>query len=112
MSELKTLDELPESRSFTSLATISLANPHILHPNACNPAMDLVALLHERGGEDDPSGAVGKAYDAKGKGKAGDEIATTVVLWRLTGSKVWEVEVAGRVAGLGWSADGMAAVSS
>lgn len=91
------LEELPSARSFMSLSTISLANPHILHPRACNPAMDLVALLHEYGEESKP--------DLKGKGKASG-LSTTVVLWRLSGSKVWEAEVDGRVLGLAWSHDG------
>ena len=86
---------LPNTQSFTPLATINVPQPCILHPNACNPAMDLVALIIV--GED--------AISVKGKGKAiapGGRIA----LWRMTGGKVWEVGSEGEVRGLAWSTDG------
>lgn len=78
-----------EARAFTVASTNSLQQPHILHPHACNPAMDLAVLLCEPSDE---------------KAKAG--MSTLVSLWRLSGAKVWEVQVNGRVLGLTWSADG------
>lgn len=70
-------------QAFTRMSTINLAHPHSLHPEACNPTMDLVVLLHE------------------------DDGRTKVALWRMaSGSKVWEVDIAGRILGLAWSRDG------
>lgn len=65
--------------------------------------MDLVVLLAPAQPAQSASAAL------KGKGKATDMSAwrgTKVVLWRMLGSKVWEVEVRGWVAGLAWSGDG------
>jgi hypothetical protein len=89
--------ELPSSTSFSPLGTIHLSAPHVLHPEACNPAMDLVALLGVSGGE---------ANSSKGKGKALTGNSTRVALWRMSGSKVWEADVEGRVCGLAWTGDG------
>jgi hypothetical protein len=93
-------------QSFTSLSTIHLPGPHILHPNACNPAMDLVTLISDSAGSG-PAGALG-VTTSKGKGKAFDISpgGCNVSLWRLSGSKVWETHVAGTIAGLAWSIDG------
>ncbi|WOO81875.1 uncharacterized protein LOC62_04G005390 [Vanrija pseudolonga] len=72
------------SQAFTRMSTINLAQPHSLHPEACNPTMDLVVLLHE------------------------DEGRTKVALWRMaSGSKVWEVDIVGRILGLAWSRGGL-----
>jgi len=96
------MDEPEGSPSaFTSLATIPLAKPHVLHPDACNPTMDLVVLLLE---DEEGGGGMG------GRGKAGAGVSTKVALWRMSGSKVWEVDVGGRVLGLAWSRDGMSGV--
>lgn len=89
--------ELPSTTSFSPLGVIHLQAPHALHPEACNPTMDLVALLGLSGGDTSTS---------KGKGKAITGSVTKVALWRVSGSKVWEVDIEGRVAGLAWTADG------
>lgn len=89
------MSEFTELRSFTPLATISLSQQHVLHPAACNPTMDLVALIVEDAGD----------VGGKGKARAGP-VHTAVELWRLSGSKVWDIIVAGRVLGLAWSRDG------
>lgn len=78
-------DPEDEGRSFTLASTSALKQPHMLHPRACNPAMDLAVLLAE---SDDKS------------------VSTLVSLWRLSGTSVWEVEVNGHVLGLTWSTDG------
>lgn len=93
------MSEFTELRSFTPLATISLSQQHVLHPEACNPTMDLVALIVEDSGDSAPG------FGGKGKARAGP-VLTTVELWRLSGSKVWDAKVAGRVLGLAWSRDG------
>jgi hypothetical protein len=91
------------SSSFTALATIPLAKPHVLHPDACNPTMDLVALLLET----DPNAAgAGAPTPSWRKPNAKIPITTKVALWRMSGSKVWEVDVGGRILGLTWSRDG------
>lgn len=100
------MDDLPTTRSFTPLATIPLAHPHVLHPDACNPTMDLVVLILEDAGDAVGGGGSAAAFGSKGKGKAGPGVRTKVALWRMSGSKVWEVDVAGRVLGLAWSRDG------
>ncbi|ORY33369.1 anaphase-promoting complex, cyclosome, subunit 4-domain-containing protein [Naematelia encephala] len=85
----------PDSNSFTRLATISRDQPHALYPQACNPTMDLVALLSSAGN------------NVKGKGRA-DQSSTKVELWRMmSGGKVWEADVNGEVEGLAWSRDGL-----
>lgn len=89
------MSEFTELRSFTPLATISLSQQHVLHPEACNPTMDLVALIVEDAGD----------QAGKGKARAGP-VHTIVELWRMSGSKVWEVNITGRVLGLAWSRDG------
>jgi hypothetical protein len=58
--------------------------------------MDLVVLL----------GQSGQPNSVKGKGKAGSEKITKLALWRMSGSKVWESDVEGRVRGLAWTQDG------
>jgi hypothetical protein len=83
------------SKAFTPLATIQLEGPHILHPQACNPTMDLVVLL----------GQLGQG-STKGKNKVGSDKLTKLALWRMSGSKVWESDVEGRVRGLAWTHDG------
>lgn len=93
------MSEFTEMHSFTTLATIRLSQQHILHPDACNPTMDLVALAVEDDGDSAPG------HGGKGKGRAGP-VRTTVELWRLSGSNVWEASIAGRVLGLAWSRDG------
>ncbi|WWC91790.1 uncharacterized protein L201_006737 [Kwoniella dendrophila CBS 6074] len=92
----------PDRTSFTPLSTITLPSSHILHPGSCNPSMDLVVLLSPP-----PSSISNLAANSwKGKGKdIGSK--TQVSLWRTGGSKVWEVAVNGKVAGLAWSEDGL-----
>lgn len=78
-------------RAYMPLATLSLPTPSVLHPDACNPAMDLVALLAHA----QPSA---KGADSKGH---------AVTLWRLNGGpRVWTKDVGGWVEGMGWSPDG------
>ncbi|BEI94663.1 uncharacterized protein CcaverHIS019_0702440 [Cutaneotrichosporon cavernicola] len=77
-----------DARSFSVASTSSLKYPHLLHPRAANPAMDLAALVREPD-EDQPG------------------VSTLVSLWRLSGAIVWEVRVTGRVLGLAWSPDGL-----
>lgn len=86
-----------EARAFTVASSNPLKQPHILHPQSCNPAMDLAVLLCEPSDETD--------ITLKGKNKASG-VSTIVSLWRLGGATVWEVEVNGRVLGLTWSSDG------
>lgn len=76
-----------DARSFSFASTSALKYPHLLHPRAANPVMDLAALVREP--DDDQPG-----------------LRTLVSLWRLSGATVWEVRVTGRVLGLAWSADG------
>ncbi len=105
----------PNSSSFTPIATLHLPTPHILHPDACNPAMDLVVLLapfDSASSVPTTTTKVSNSAVTKGKGKAetsGSRIK--VALWRMSGSKVWEVELEGNVEGLAWSLDGEKAVS-
>ncbi|KAL7418520.1 hypothetical protein Q5752_006978 [Cryptotrichosporon argae] len=82
---------IPARSSFTPLATLDLAAPAVLHPAACNPAMDLVVLLSPDAG----GGGGGWA------GRLG------VALWRMSGSAVWSAEVEGELRGLAWSRDGL-----
>ena len=63
--------------------------------------MDLVALLGLSGGE---------TVGLKGKGKAVAGSVTKVALWRVSGSKVWEADIEGRVVGLAWTGDGQSDV--
>ncbi|CAK9782409.1 hypothetical protein CC85DRAFT_314014 [Cutaneotrichosporon oleaginosum] len=77
-----------DARSFTVASTSNLKYPHILHPRAANPVMDLAALVREP--DDDHPG-----------------VRSLVSLWRLSGATVWEVCVTGRVLGLSWSSDGL-----
>lgn len=90
--------ELPSTTSFTQLATIKLSSPYVLHPEACNPTMDLVALLGL-------SGAGSAGSKGKGKAAAGSGV-TKIALWRMGGSRVWDVDVEGQVGGLAWTTDG------
>ncbi|WVR07625.1 hypothetical protein IAU60_004667 [Kwoniella sp. DSM 27419] len=96
----------PPSTSFTPLSTIALPSRHFLHPQSCNPCMDLIALLSP------PFTPVAQPINRfalhKGKGKdtAGEQ-RTKVSLWRTGGSRVWEVEVIGRIRGMAWSEDGL-----
>jgi hypothetical protein len=83
------------STAFTPLATLHLTSPHVLHPQACNPTMDLVILLGNGGNS------------GKGKDKVGSGKYTKLALWRMSGSKVWESDVEGQVRGLAWSHDGI-----
>ncbi|WVQ84661.1 hypothetical protein IAT38_006816 [Cryptococcus sp. DSM 104549] len=94
----------PPTTSFTPLSTISLPTSRLLHPRACNPAMDLVVLLSPYPA---PTSTLPvRPWSAKGKGK--EEGQTKVGLWRTSGgSAVWEVEVTGRVAGFAWMEDGL-----
>lgn len=73
--------------------------------------MDLVVLLAPA----QPDIVVKINGDKKGKGKARAALimpdmsnwrGTKVVLWRMLGSKVWEIETRGHIAGLAWSGDG------
>ena len=82
----------PTGSAFTPLATLHLPGPHVLHPQACNPTMDLVVLLGQG--------------SSKGKAKVGSERFTKLALWRMSGSRVWESDLDGRVRGLAWSHDG------
>jgi hypothetical protein len=94
----------PSSQSFTPLATLDLSSPHVLHPEACNPAMDLVVLIAENASSSSSASGYG---GGKGKGKAAlGSGASRVSLWRMTGSKVWDIGIEGRIAGLAWSRDG------
>ncbi|KAK8853269.1 hypothetical protein IAR55_003972 [Kwoniella newhampshirensis] len=97
----------PPSTSFTPLSTIQLNDTHVLHPRSCNPAMDLVVLLSSSSASSSAQATV-PAFGRKGKDKeiSGAE-KTKVCLYRTGGSKVWEVEVEGRVSGLAWSEDGL-----
>lgn len=79
--------------AFTPLATLQLPGPHVLHPQACNPTMDLVVLLAQ-------------GSSVKGKAKVGLGGITKLALWRMSGSRVWEIDVEGQVKGLVWSHDG------
>jgi hypothetical protein len=89
--------------AFTYLANLQLPHAHLLHPQACNPAMDLVALLS-------PGGA-GAAV--KGKSKQRDIGSDTrgwtdtrVSVWRMMSDRAWEVDIKGRPLCLAWSVDG------
>lgn len=95
-----------EARAFTVISTNALGQPHVLPPQACNPAMDLAVLLCEPSDEQTESSRSGGGSFSKGKAKASAGFTTQVSLWRLSGAKVWEVEVTGRVLGLTWSMDG------
>jgi hypothetical protein len=87
----------PSSSAFTPLATLHLPRPHVLHPQACNPTMDLVILLGSSGPVVPPT--------VKGKGRAmGGN--TKLALWRMSGTKVWSVDIDGSVRGLAWTHDG------
>lgn len=83
------------SNSFTPLGTISPALPALLLAGACNPVMDLVALI---------TSPTHLRASIKGKGRADDE--RKVSLWRMSGTRVWEVGYEGIIAGLAWSPDG------
>lgn len=98
-----TVTMFPSTTSFTPLATIHLPHPHLLHPDACNPAMDLVVLLDPRSA---PSSANASILSRKGKEKVEIVGGTKVALWRMSGCKVWEIDVPGRVLGLAWTLDG------
>jgi hypothetical protein len=60
--------------------------------------MDLVVLLGTSGNQ--------PASNLKGKGKAGGGGVTKLGLWRMSGSKVWSVEIVGDIRGLTWTHDG------
>jgi hypothetical protein len=63
--------------------------------------MDLVVLVAPGGAAGSVKGkekAVG--VDTRGRGSA------RLSVWRMLGSKVWDVEVKGRLLGLAWSIDG------
>lgn len=83
------------SSSFTPLGSIQPPLPFLLLSGACNPVMDLVALCTT------PSHV---PLTGKGKQKAGDE--RRVSLWRVSGSKVWDVGYEGDLLGMAWSTDG------
>jgi hypothetical protein len=79
--------------SFDEPTILHLTNPCRLHPNACNPQMDLVALLYLPTDEEIQEGSDGSSIE----------------LWRTSGEecvKVWEREVGGWVVGMDWSLDG------
>jgi hypothetical protein len=64
--------------------------------------MDLVVLLA-------PARPQQGGHASKGKGRSqgmSEWNGTKVALWRMLGSKVWDVEVRGYIAGLAWSEDG------
>lgn len=89
------------ANAFTYLANLSLPHQHFLHPQSCNPAMDLLALLSPGG----------PAASVKGKEKAlGPDTRgwtdTKVSVWRMMSDQVWAVDVKGRPLGLAWSLDG------
>ncbi|WVQ74239.1 hypothetical protein IAR50_003835 [Cryptococcus sp. DSM 104548] len=104
----------PHSGSFTPLSKFPLPTPLFLHPQACNPTMDLLVLLSPFPAPPQPGHAPhpvahwamrgGAAVGGKGKEK--DEGRTRVGLWRTGGDKVWEVDVSGRVGGMAWMEDG------
>lgn len=83
--------------SFTPLATIHLTGPHVLHPEACNPTMDLVALLGLSGNQAGPS---------RTQGREAKTSISKVALWRMSGSRVWEADLEGQVGGIAWTPDG------
>lgn len=74
--------------SFAKLAAFDLPVPHILHPYARNPVVDVVVLLHTTGGV--KNGVT----------------PMKVALWRMMGTKVWEYDAKGQVLGLTWDAAG------
>ena len=99
----------PSTTDFTPLANLHLPQPCILHPDACNPAMDLVVLLcvSETTSTDLLTARSASVRSDKGKAKADmGGHRTKVALWRMSGTKVWEVEVEGKAAGVAWSQDG------
>ena len=65
--------------------------------------MDLVVLLLPPESDADPDAP----SSVKGKERARNAAGpTAVALWRMSGSKVWEVDVDGSIIGLAWSIDG------
>ena len=106
---------VPSTNSFTPLSTLHLPVPHVLHPDACNPVMDLVVLhaLMEDGNSD--TRVTKRINDVTERGETVEggpaPPRTKVALWRMSGSKVWEVDLVGKVAGLAWSQDGRAVLT-
>ncbi|TYJ53254.1 hypothetical protein B9479_006122 [Cryptococcus floricola] len=103
----------PSSGSFTPLSKFALTAPLFLHPQACNPTMDLLVLLSPYPAPPLPGQTphpmahwAMRGGAAGGKGKDKDEGKTRVGLWRTGGDKVWEVDVSGRVGGMAWMEDG------
>jgi hypothetical protein len=89
--------------AFTYLANLQLPHAHLLHPQACNPAMDLLALVSP-GGTRAPTNGKGKNKDIGPDTRGWTD--TKVSLWRMMSNQVWAVDVKGRPLGLAWSIDG------
>lgn len=94
--------QLPDSRSFSSIATIPLQDEHVLHPDACNPAADTVVLFSVQPSR--PGG--GGAGPSRLAGGAQAVTKTKVELWRILGTKVWEYDPEGQVVGFAWHPGG------
>jgi hypothetical protein len=89
---------LEDLESFEEPTLLQLSQPYRLHPNASNPHMDLVALLHLPTKEDIEQGDEG----------------SSVELWRISGEEcveIWKRDVGGWVVGLDWSLDGKSAAT-
>lgn len=96
---------MANATAFAPMGTINLSSTSVLHPNACNPAMDLVAVFSPVAG-----GITSMDISTRtNKGKARAETlgnGCSISLWRMGGSKVWEVDCKGHIAGMAWSEDG------
>lgn len=87
--DIMTIEDLD---SFDEPTILHLTRRYRLHPNACNPQMDLVALLYLPTQEEIDEGE-----------------SSSVELWRTSGEqcvKVWDRDIAGYVVGMDWSLDG------
>jgi hypothetical protein len=93
------------TNAFAPMGTINLSSTSVLHPNACNPAMDLVVVFGPAAGA--RTGMDEATRTNKGKARA-ETLGNgcKISLWRMGGSKVWEVDCKGYIAGMAWSEDG------
>ena len=96
MEEDESMAETASGQTFAQLGSISLPSPALLLPGACNPVMDLVVLCTSTSLLPPPS--------VKGKGR--QDNAQKILLWRMSGSKVWDVGYDGVLVSLAWSQDG------